>query len=96
MKAYSFTDSDLRSLAIANIVTSFAFATFAALATFIVDVNKDIAFSDTPTAEAVALQGFTNWIGIPLGIILFSVGIASWVFRGNTINQVKRESENAE
>ncbi|MEQ1944231.1 hypothetical protein ABMA32_17595 [Mesorhizobium sp. VNQ89] len=80
-----------------NIVSASAFSFAAAVATFCIDINKDmiLAGGGAPAA-ASALQFTVNWLGIPLAIILVLVGIVAQVKRGAVIERVMRESQNAD
>jgi len=95
MKSYNFTESDLDTIALANVVSGVAFSFAAGLATFCVDINKDILLAvEQVSPVGTALQLTVNWVGIPLVLVLVAVGIAAQVKRGNVIGRVKRESEN--
>ncbi len=94
IKGYNFTESDLDTITLSNIVSGVAFSLAAGVATFCVDINKDILIADQVSQTGLAIQFTINWIGIPIAIALAVVGIVAQWKRGSVITRVKSESEN--
>lgn len=95
LKAYNFTEADLESIAMANVVSGVAFSVSAGVFTFCIDISKDVLMAaDAISPLGLALHLTVNWIGFPVALVLAGVGIWAQVKRGNVISRVKRESEN--
>jgi hypothetical protein len=94
MKSYNFTESDLDTIGLANIVTATSFAVASGILTFCIDLNKDVLFAPNAPVAAQSLQWTVNWLGIPVAAAFIIVGIAAMIKRGSVITRVKSESEN--
>ena len=95
MKAYNFTDSDLDAISLSNIVSVTGFALGSAVATFCIDVKKDliIAPAEELSTKAEALVYSVNFFGLPISAVLLLVGLIALFYRGNIIKRVKNESQ---
>lgn len=96
LKSYNFTDSDLDTIGLANLVSGVSFSLATAIATFSIDFNKDLLLADNVPPTAEALQFTLNWVGLPIALCFFCVGIIAQTKRGGVIKRVKQASKNVE
>lgn len=94
LKSYNFTDSDLDTIGLTNVISNVALSVAAAVATFCLNLNVAVMMAgDGAPPASVALQWTINWLGVPIAIIVAGVGIMALVKRGSVISRVKRDSE---
>lgn len=92
MRCFSVTDSELRTLGLANVGQSICLSIGSALLAFSLDIFKDTTMAEKVPAAAAHAAEYAQPICLFLGVAFYLAAAAVWWWRRGMIDTIKKES----
>ena len=92
MKCYSVTDSELRTIGLANVGQNIFLSLGSAMLAFSLDIFKDTTLATSVPTAAAEIASYVQPICLFLGIAFYIAAGSMWVWRKGMIDAIKKES----
>jgi hypothetical protein len=92
MRCYSITESELRTIGLANVGQNIFLSVGSALVAFSLDIFKDTTMAEHVPTMAAEIASYAQPICLFLGLACYVAAFAVWRWRRGMIDTIKKES----
>jgi len=93
MRYFSISDSELRTIGLANLGQNFLLALGSAMLAFSLDIFKDTTLAESIPTKAAEIASYVQPICLILGVVFYSGAAGVWYWRKGMIDTIKKESK---
>lgn len=92
MRYFSISDSELKTIGLANLGQSFFYAAGSAFLAFSLDIFKDTTLAASVPTQAAEIASYVQPLCFVLGLFFYAAAGLIWVWRKGMIDTIKKES----